>query len=265
VSRETRDRLAELVRDPAADIALGNLLIAAEASSGIDIPATLARVDALGAAARERGGDAEAVVSVLHDEGFRGDRDEYDDPANSFLHSVLDLRRGLPILLSALAIAVGRRCGADIEGVGLPGHFVIRYRRDGENVHVDAFDGWRGLTPDDIESIVRRAGAPGLAASHLAPAGTAGILMRMLANLRGSYLARRRLADVLWAVELQALIDPADPDLRTDRRAVLIGLGRYDDAEAAALGELSTDPDGRVARAARDQLTVIADLRRRMN
>ncbi len=52
-----------------------------------------------------------AVLSrVLHGElGFVGDADDYDAPANADFIRVLDRRRGLPIALSILYVAMARR------------------------------------------------------------------------------------------------------------------------------------------------------------
>ena len=58
--------------------------------------------------------------------GYLGNREAYGDPRNSYLNEVLDRKLGIPITLSVLAIAVGRRLGIPLEGVGMPGHFLIR-------------------------------------------------------------------------------------------------------------------------------------------
>jgi regulator of sirC expression with transglutaminase-like and TPR domain len=58
--------------------------------------------------------------------GLDGDRQDYHDPSNSFLSSVLRRRRGLPIALSAIWMEVGRMAGVAVEGVGMPGHFIVR-------------------------------------------------------------------------------------------------------------------------------------------
>jgi regulator of sirC expression with transglutaminase-like and TPR domain len=265
VSDVTRARLAALLAGPRPDVAEANLLVACEADPEVDVAGALAEVDGFAAAARSAGGTADAVVEVLGAEGFVGDRREYDDPANSFLHEVLRRRRGLPILLSALTVAVGERVGAPIEGVGLPGHFVVADRSGVVPRYLDAFDGWAELDEAAVAGIVRTYGGGDLTPAHVATVGTAGMVRRMLVNLRGSYLGRRRLADALWTVELEALVDPDDPMVRVQERALLIGLGRYDDAEASAVVELACDPPPDLRRETESQLRAIEDLRRRMN
>ena len=59
--------------------------------------------------------------------GFHGSRTNYYHQANSYFDRVLDDREGLPITLCLLYMELGRRLGLNIEGIGLPGHFVVRF------------------------------------------------------------------------------------------------------------------------------------------
>src|SRR5262249_60744286 len=73
-------------------------------------------------------GSLEARVAGLsrylfHEMGFRGNTGDYYDARNSYLNEVLDRRTGIPITLSAVAMAVGRRAGLGGGGGGLAGHF----------------------------------------------------------------------------------------------------------------------------------------------
>jgi regulator of sirC expression with transglutaminase-like and TPR domain len=261
VSDATRARLAELLAEEEPDLAEANLMIAAEGSSGVDIESALAHVEGLAAIAREAG-----VVPALRDQGFRGDADDYDDPRNSFLDQVLERRRGLPILLATLALGVARRVGAPLVGVGLPGHFVIADRSGPEPEVIDPFGGWRRLDLAECARIVERTAGVPFRMEFLEPVGARAILARTLLNLRGSYLRRRRLADALWTVELGLLVAPDDPGLTREAVTLLAGLGRYEEAEAAASALLASRPPGDPALVAvEEQLRAIHDLQRRMN
>ena len=73
-----------------------------------------------------RGGRRRAINRLLFEEqGFRGNTEDYYDPRNSFLNDVLDRRTGIPITLSMVYMEVARRAGVAIDGVGLPGHFIV--------------------------------------------------------------------------------------------------------------------------------------------
>src|SRR5438477_1009405 len=129
-----RRRLGALLERDDREIDLGRaaLLIAQEEYPGLSSETYLARLDELAARVRSRRVPtsqprhlAEAINTVLfEEERFAGNEDSYYDPRNSFLNEVLDRRLGIPITLSILFIEVARRVGLEVEGIGLPGHFI---------------------------------------------------------------------------------------------------------------------------------------------
>jgi len=71
---------------------------------------------------------AAALSRVLHGElGFVGDDETYDAPVNADFIRVLDRKRGLPIALSILYVAMARRTGWSAYVLNLPGKV---HRRD---------------------------------------------------------------------------------------------------------------------------------------
>jgi regulator of sirC expression with transglutaminase-like and TPR domain len=120
--------------DPEVDLAQAALLIAAQEYEGLDVRSYQVRLDEMGRGLRERLEDEQrperAVMALNHylfqELGFRGNSEQYYDARNSYLNEVLDRRTGIPITLSLVYIEVGRRAGLEVEGVGLPGHFVVR-------------------------------------------------------------------------------------------------------------------------------------------
>lgn len=260
MSERTRADLGRMLARDRIDLAEANLLICAEADPRVDIPAALARVDALAERARAGG-----VVETLAAEGFTGAVHDYDDPANSFLSEVLDSRRGIPIALCTLALAVAERAGAAMAGIGMPGHFVLADLRAGEPGYIDPFGGWARLDTAGCARLVAQTAGIELRPEHLRPVPDRAILIRTLLNLRGSYLRRRRLADALWTVELSLIVAPGDPGLVRDAVTLLAGAGRYEDAEDAASSYLASRPDDPAAPALEAQLDAVRDLIRRMN
>jgi hypothetical protein len=77
---------------------------------------------------RDRSGrtDRRAQRYLFEELGFAGNRDNYEDPRNSFLNEVLERRTGIPITLALVFIEVGRRAGLRVDGVNFPGHFLVR-------------------------------------------------------------------------------------------------------------------------------------------
>lgn len=256
----SRERLAALLEGGPLDLAEANLLISAEAAPGLDPAPALARIDALAARAGGAG-----VVGALRDEGFRGDAGEYDDPRNSFLDQVLERRRGLPIALATLTLAVAARAGVPMEGIGMPGHFVVADLTGGAPEYLDPFDGWARRSVDELAAIVRRTSGLEMRSEFLAPVDDRAILARTLANLRGSYLRRRRLRDALWTVELGLLLSPGDPALEAQAVGLLAGTGRYAEAAARADAFLADHPAHPQAGAVRARREAARDMTRRMN
>src|SRR4029077_17082517 len=64
---------------------------------------------------------------MFEEEGFRGNREDYLDPRNSFLNEVLDRKLGIPISLSLIYMEIARRVGLPLLGVGMPGHFLLKH------------------------------------------------------------------------------------------------------------------------------------------
>ena len=92
----------------------------------------------------------EALDQYLFEEnGYCGGRAEYYHPANSHLNRVIDDREGLPITLSILYMEIARRLDLDVVGIGLPGHFVVRFR-DGETSQlIDVFERGKEMSSED--------------------------------------------------------------------------------------------------------------------
>src|SRR5437764_7768135 len=138
---------ADLVARPEDKIPLDEaaLLIAYQARPGLDIGAGLARLDDLAASCNPPTFDG-LVRHLFDDLGFRGNVEHYQDPDNSYLDQVLQRRLGIPISLSVLTMEVGRRLGIGLDGVGMPGHFLVRPAA-APATFADPFDGGRRLDP----------------------------------------------------------------------------------------------------------------------
>ena len=232
-----RDLLARADEEIPLDEAA--LIIAAHGDPTLDELAQLTRLDNM--AAQVGRADAEHVYRFVFETlGLKGDDRTYDDPQNSYLHRVLDRRLGIPISLSVLLIEIGRRCGVTLEGVGMPGHFLVRNPAR-PDVLIDAFSGGRRLTHTDCARLLYDIAGEELTDTMLATVGPGAILARMLANLDQSFRRRRDQDGLRWVTRLRAAI-PWLP--LADRMALaegLAGLGCYDDA-LTLLEELAASP-----------------------
>lgn len=238
-----RELFAEEVGRPAALVRLDRaaLLIAAEdeAHRNVEVERYLKKLDALGAEARAAmesagAGETEAFNRFLFEQKrFTGNQLDYYDPRNSFLNEVIDRRLGIPITLSVIYIEVGRRAGLDVEGVGLPGHFIVRVRELGEREDflVDPFHGAM-LTREDCQDRLDTVydGLVRLSDEHLRRSSAVEILVRMLRNLKTIYMRSNLYRQALSCADRILLMTPDDAGEHRDRGIILANLESFTEA-----------------------------------
>ncbi len=264
-----RERFAEIAERPdaAIDLAEAALWIAAEEYPSLDVAAYLARLDALAAGAapsvHAAADDASRVARLNRflfvEQGFRGNRDDYYDPRNSFLSDVLERRTGIPIALSLVYLAVGRRLGLDVRGISFPGHFLVKHVGSAGEIVIDPFE--RAVL--DRDACQRHLDAalpvpePLRPEQHLRAASAREILARMLGNLKRIFAARHDLERTLACCDRILLLLPDSPAELRVRALVYESMACY--AAAAAdldsLLEIAPHTEGAAAlRAHRDAL-----------
>ena len=272
-----RERLVARLQDLEGPGALAEaaLLIAAEEYPALDVAAWLARLDALGARARERvppRGDADQTAAALtrllvEDYGLRGNDADYYDPRNSFLNEVLERRLGIPLTLSLVYMDVGARAGVAVRGVGLPGHFVVRLERGETARLLDPFNGGRPLDEANCRRLVERLGGGRLRfqPAHLRAVSARAILIRMLANLKGVYTALGDWRRARGAVDRILLLAPEAVGELRDRGLLSARLGE----PVAAIGDweayLRRVPDAKDAATVRRHLRALRQAQAALN
>lgn len=245
---EARRRFAAYIERPAADMRLaeGALLIALEAYPDLDVDACLRRLDAMAETVSGNLGmelEPRRIVSRLNaclfkEHGLRGNRKEYYDPRNSFLNEVLDRKAGIPITLSIIYIDVGRSAGLPVSGVGLPGHFIVRYGAHPEPFYVDPFHTGKFLSAADCAARVKEIYGRDLPwqDAFLEPVDDLRILSRVLNNLKVIYVRKGNHELALGAVERLVMLQPDEPSEIRDRGLLRAQLGYLQ----PALDDLST-------------------------
>lgn len=232
-----REELSVLTSLPDHEIPLDRaaLTFAIEEYPALDVRAYLDRLDAMGAELATEieleAGPREALRELsafLFDRlGFRGAFEDDEDPRNSYLNEVLDRRVGISISLSLVYLAVGRRLGLDVQGVGLPGHFLVKHEHPDGTIFVDPYNGGALLTREECFRVA--AGALGRPVperdSLLAAVTPRQLLTRMLYNLKAAYLKRGDLRRALGMSELVLAIFPWDLDEIRDRGVLHHRLG----------------------------------------
>ena len=216
--------------DDRINLAHSALLFAKAAYPDLDESVYLARLDRLAAdVKRDLTADPDAldIIARMNDvlfdqERFRGNREQYYDPDNSFLYRVLDRKTGIPISLCLIYIEVAGRLGLDVRGIGLPGHFIAALYHTGGKIYIDPFNQGEILSKEDCLEIVRTYAGETVQSDlgWLQPIGRKALLARMLRNLKLIYARQEN--DVMlfkmvhWILKLQP-----DSPLELSERALL--------------------------------------------
>ena len=246
------ERFAQIVRQgEAMELAEAALLIAKGEYPDLDVPNYLDRLDRL--AARADGGARVKEPRwkfhylrwyLFNKEWFQGNTKDYFDPRNSFLNDVLDRKLGIPVTLSVVFIEVGRRLGLELQGIGLPGHFVVQYQDGDESLFIDTFNHGAIRSVEECEQMASLAMRHDvrLEPIHFRPLTKQQILIRILGNLREIYFNREEWENALAVVERLQVLAPDDP-LNFRHRGVVFGnLSKYHRAIAEFEEYLNRNP-----------------------
>nr|XP_035971745.1 F-box only protein 21 isoform X9 [Halichoerus grypus] len=75
----------------------------------------------------------DAMNYVLYDQlKFKGNRMDYYNALNLYMHQVLIRRTGIPISMSLLYLTIARQLGVPLEPVNFPSHFLLRWCQGAE-------------------------------------------------------------------------------------------------------------------------------------
>lgn len=235
--------------------------IAQDADPRLDVQGVLAEIDALAARLKARvPADAVQVQKLrwlnrffFQELGFAGNVNDYYAVDNSYLHRVLDNRRGIPITLAIVYIEIATQIGLTARGVSFPGHFLVKLRMSrqvvGEEgqagagqqaqpqgeVVIDPFTG-QSLSRDELEELL----APykrnrGLSGAFDVPLGlflqaapAREVLARMLRNLQEVHRNAGEPKRMLQVLDRLVVLLPTAWEDRRDRGLVAADLGLTD-------------------------------------
>ena len=171
-----------------------------------------------------------ALNGVLFgEEGFRGNRENYYDPRNSFLNEVLERKLGIPITLALVYMEVARRIGFPLFGVGMPGHFLLKhYDVEGRETLIDAFNNGAVVSPRECQTRLDEiySGQLPLQPEFLLSVSRRQMLTRILNNLKNVYMGARDLRKALQVVDLICAVYPRSPEDVKQRALLRYSVGQ---------------------------------------
>ena len=164
--------------------------------------------------------------------GFAGNLNNYYDPANSYIHHVLQTRRGIPISVALIWLELAASIDLPVEGISFPGHFLVKVILPQGRVVQDPLTGdsfsapvlaerlqpffdQAGITPDD---------APPLGL-YLQAAHPRDVVGRMLRNLQEIHHAQKDWAMLVAVLNRLILLYPEREELYRDRGMAYVQWG----------------------------------------
>lgn len=244
------------------------LYLALEEYPELDVEAYLNALDIMAAEVEERlpveSYPLRIVQTINHylyeDLGFRGNAEDYYNPCNSFLNQVIDQRKGIPITLSLVYLAISQRIGFPMVGIGMPGHFLIRPDVEEMEIFVDPFHQGEILFSQDCKArLTQLFGQPiELQPAFLQSVSPSHFLARMLTNLKFIYLDRREFAKTLAAIERILLLFPQAAIELRDRGILYYHLNRPTEARQDLEEYLTLMPTAQDAPAVQELLKQIS-------
>ena len=205
----------------------------------------------------------------FQDLGFAGNVNNYYDPRNSYLHEVLNTRRGIPITLALLYIELATQIGLSARGISFPGHFLVKLRATKGEVVIDPVSG-HSLSREDLEERL----APyrrerGLTGEFEVPLGLflqaappRDVMARLLRNLKEIHRTAEDWPRLLAVCERLVVLLPQAWEERRDRGLTQAELGHVDAAAADLAAYLKHRPDAEDVAPLRQRLAELGDARR---
>jgi len=190
------DELVHLLAlpDEQVDLEQGAFLIARYAYPSLDVSVYTRLLDEMAQEVRDRIGpraSGEETVKTLNrylftEQGFKGNTKNYYEVENSYLNRVIDRRTGIPISLSVMDVLLNKQLRLPVHGIGMPGHFLVKYESDRYKIFVDCFNGGALLTEKNCQRFLTEAGY-GFEEKYLQQSQVRAILSRMTKNLLAIY------------------------------------------------------------------------------
>ena len=237
--QRVRPDFIDLLRRPdeSLELARAALLVAAECDPNVDVDDELSRLRTWGDELASRIDPdwnnlqrlARLRAFLFEELGFRGDRNDYFSPSNSLLHEVVQRRLGIPLTLGILMLELGWRVGMPLEGVGFPGHFLVRLAGEPRDLLLDPYSRGMVVREEDCHRMLRDTtkGRVTFEPEMLASVRRRDMLLRLLNNLKNAYLRRGDDALALGIVDHLLVLSPDDLEHTRDRGLLLFRLQQY--------------------------------------
>lgn len=181
---------------------------------------------------------------LVYEYEYQGDAETYDDLDNADIVRVIDRRKGMPITLSILYIAVAKEIGWFMVGLNWPGHFLVRMDHEGQRLIFDPFDGCNVMQAQDLRQLLKASLGEGaeLSSTYYDAATNRDILVRLQNNIKIRQIETEDYAGALETVQILLLLAPAEYRLQLDAGVLYARTGQAEKAIIALEDYISVAP-----------------------
>ncbi len=197
--------------------------------------------------------------------GFGPNLNDFYAPENSYLHQIIESRRGIPISLAILMIELGHQIGLKIRGVSFPNHFMMRISLQQGEIIMDPLTG-NSLSKHELQEMLDpyldakgyRGNLSLPLSVFLRASSPREILSRFLRNLKLIYTEHERWERLLGVQERLVILLPNSLDEIRDRGLIFAQLEYIRPALEDMQTYLSQSPDAEDADEIRDHIATLA-------
>jgi regulator of sirC expression with transglutaminase-like and TPR domain len=209
----------------------------------MDVQGVLSQVDAWLVRLRRRvASDAAPLARLLalnqffyKDLGFGGNLNDYYATGNSYIHALLESRRGIPISMAVVWLELAQGIGLNAAGVSFPGHFLIKISLPMGQAVIDPLTGQSFSGEKLSEMLEPYRLSPDFEVPmglYLQAAPAREILARMLRNLKEIFKSQKQWAHWLEVQERLVVLMPEAWTEYRDRGLAQAALGNHSQALA---------------------------------
>lgn len=168
-------------------------------------------------------------------ENFKGNRDDYYNPSNSLLNTVIKRKTGNPITLSILYIQLAKSLNFTLYPVNFPSHFMVKHVLDEEEneIIIDPFNAGRIMDDYSLKELLDHFYPKmniALTRKLVDKASNPDVIIRMLNNLKTSFFECQDLDSAELVNEMILDIHGNDQHGLRDKGMVCLHKKKYEEA-----------------------------------
>ena len=173
---------------------------------------------------------------------FKGNEDDYYDPANNFLNIVIDKKIGIPLTLSVIYVEIAKYIGLDLKIVGFPGHVLVKFE---DEMILDPFFKGRLVTKEDLEDLlIANFGEElELIPEYLNSISDEQVIIRLLRNLKNAYSQSYAFDKAMRCTNMVLGVFPDSPEEIRDKGILEEKMFHYEKAIPLLNRYLELDPE----------------------